>query len=207
MTTGQQRLGTFTMFIGSFLYSYFLINLHPIPKNAPFEVMLSFSLIIAGGILSYGFKEVDDRLLKAFGVNLYFIGLAYQCRGISSPISCAFCVIGCFLTTKGILFVYLKGGRPTKPTIIFQFCLCLLFFVNASTEILEFLRNNWAKKGNWMPPESIELMSVCLPLGTFHLLLGMVLNDIIKRNRRGRVYLDVTFLSNHSIFEQIYFGS
>ncbi|GBN20600.1 hypothetical protein AVEN_211219-1 [Araneus ventricosus] len=206
MITHQQRLGTYSMSIGSILYSLFLVDMNPIPQIVSFQPLLSISMMIAGSILSYGLKEIDDRFLKALGVNMYIIGAAYECKGISTPISYASCSLGGLLVMGGVIFTYLKKGKPTVSTIIIQFCMGFLLCGSASAEILDFLWNSSTTECRRMHPKSIDLVTVQMPLGVLNLLLGALLYYILKKKtEEGRVEPDVIFLfSRNTVFDQIY---
>ncbi|XP_055937244.1 uncharacterized protein LOC129966728 [Argiope bruennichi] len=125
MVTSLQRLGTISMFIGSILYNLFLLDMSTVPQIVSFQLVVSVSTLLIGSILSYGLKEMDDRFLKALGINVYLIGTGYECKSAfvydSTPMSYASSILGGLLMMGGLILIYLKRGKPTESTIKCQF--------------------------------------------------------------------------------------
>ncbi|CAL1300696.1 unnamed protein product [Larinioides sclopetarius] len=208
MVTTLQRLGTLSMFIGSILYITFLFEISTVPQIVSFQLVVSVSTLIVGSILSYGLREIDDRFLKALGINVYIIGTGYECKSAfvycGTPLSYASCVLGGLLMMGGIILVYLKKGKPSESTICVQFYLGgLVSGLGAVIMVLDVVLKTWTSFR--IHPESIDKVWIDMTIGALYLLNGTLLNYIRIMKTEGRVEPDVLFFSHDNIFDQIFY--
>ncbi|GBN20599.1 hypothetical protein AVEN_211218-1 [Araneus ventricosus] len=209
MVTSLQRLGTLSMFFGSILYIIFLFEMSTVPQIASFQLVVSVSALIVGSIMSYGLKEIDDRFLKALGINVYLIGTGYECKSAfvydATPLSYASCVLGGLLMMGGLILIYLKRGKPTESTINGQFYLGgLICVVGSAIMVLDIVLKTWTTNLR-MLPETIDKAWIDISIGTLYLLNGALLQYIVIKKTDGRVEPDVVFFGDNNIFDQIFY--
>ncbi|KAF8766429.1 hypothetical protein HNY73_019494 [Argiope bruennichi] len=210
MVTSLQRLGTISMFIGSILYNLFLLDMSTVPQIVSFQLVVSVSTLLIGSILSYGLKEMDDRFLKALGINVYLIGTGYECKSAfvydSTPMSYASSILGGLLMMGGLILIYLKRGKPTESTIKCQFYIgALICALALALMMLDIALRIWTTDLR-MHPETIGKAWIDISIGTLYMLNGALLTCIaMKKTEGGRVEPDVLFFSHDNIFDQIFY--